>query len=312
MGGHCSGRAIEVGERRVSVSPSECRSYPEKEERAMSYESGNHFTQRSVEDSSLTWDVVLEALRQQPAGLFTDIDGVISSIAPTPDQAWVAPGARDALRQLLTRLRVVAALSGRAPATAAAMVQIPGMLYVGNHGLEELVDGEVTIVPEALPYVGKVAPVLAAAQRQLDIPGLIFEDKGITGTVHFRQAPEPDGARCAVRRVLEPLVDIAGLALSEGRMIFEIRPPVALDKGAAARRLIQRYGLASCVFLGDDVTDTHAFEVLRDLRSDGAMQAVCVGVLSTETPAVVTELSDLTVDGVDGVVELLSWINHNL
>lgn len=258
------------------------------------------------------WEPVLEALLERPSGLFTDIDGTISPVAPTPDEARVDPEAVEALAALAPLLDVVAAITGRGARYAYDMVDVPELVYVGNHGLEEMADGELQLVPEAAPYEGQIAPVFARAREAVSAPGVLWEDKGVTGSVHYRQAPDPVRAQAEIVRALQPLVEGTGFALHEGRMIVEVRPATGLDKGSAARRLIRRYALRGCVFLGDDVTDTDAFRVLREMRDADGLRAVCVGVLSAETPAAVRELADVTVNGVPGVVELLRWLGRNL
>lgn len=258
------------------------------------------------------WETVLEALLERPSGLFTDIDGTISPVAPTPDEARVDPEAADALAALAPRLDVVAAITGRATRYACDMVGVPELVYTGNHGLEEMVDGDLRLVPEAEPYAGMIAGLFARGREAVSAPGVLWEDKGVTGAVHYRQAPDPVRAHAEIVRALRPLVEGTGFALHQGRMIVEVRPTTGLDKGSAARRLIHRYALRGCVFLGDDVTDTDAFRALREMREADGLRAVCVGVLSAETPAAVLELADVTVEGVPGVVELLRWLGRNL
>lgn len=265
-----------------------------------------------VQEQPEVWRLPLEALRRTPSGLFTDIDGTISPIAPTPDEARVVPEAGYLLGALASRLRVVAAISGRAPEYAAAMVGAPALVYVGNHGLEEFTGGKPSPIPEAARYTPRIAALIAGAREQLTIPGLIWEDKRATGAVHYRKTDDPQLARAEILRVLAPLAEREGLALHEGRMVIEVRPPVNLGKGAAVRRLVERYGLTGCVFIGDDVTDTDAFRALREMRALNNLQAACVGVLSAETPPALLELSDITVDGVPGVVELLGWFAERL
>lgn len=263
-------------------------------------------------DPQTAWLPALLALQERPAGLFTDVDGTISPIAPTPDEASVLPEAREALVRLSRTLSVVAAITGRASARAREMVGAPGVLYVGNHGLEELAGGRVELLSEARPHAPAVARVLAEATRALRSPGVLVEDKGVTGSVHYRLAPDPGAALREILVTLRPLAEREGLALHEGRMVVEVRPPVALGKGAAARRLVDRHGLRGCVFLGDDVTDTDAFRTLGRLREERGLRSVSVGVLSAETPPLVAELSDLHVEGVEGVVRLLTWLADNL
>jgi trehalose 6-phosphate phosphatase len=244
------------------------------------------------------WSILLQA----PAAVVTDIDGTISAIAPTPAEAVVDPGAKAALGLLARRLPAVAVVSGRAPQDGAAMVGLPDLIYVGNHGLERIVRREPWTHPVAAAARPAVAAALseieAAARGAADVPWLLVENKGVTGTIHYRLAPDPTMAV----RFLEPLAHAAadrhGLRLTFGRMIFELRPALAVDKGTAIRDLVTDFGLRGIVFFGDDVTDVDAFRALRDLREAGVAATLRVGVLGPETAAAVRNESDVKVQGV--------------
>ncbi len=254
------------------------------------------------------WRRVLEALNTRPSGLLSDVDGTLSAIAPTPEQAYVSDEMKSVLRALAQRAEVVAVITGRAPEQALEMVGIGDLVYVGNHGLEELSGGRLSPAPGVEEYAGRIGEVLRRASERIARDGVIFEDKRVTGSVHYRLARDPERARQELLEVLRPLAESSGLELREGRMIIEIRPPIDVTKGTACRSLIERHGLEGCVFLGDDRTDADAFEVLRELRERKGLRSVGVGVLSPETPAVVRERADLTVEGVEGVLDLLRWL----
>src|SRR5438094_508383 len=87
----------------------------------------------------------------------------------------------------------------------------------------------------------------------------------VDGTIS-RLAPDPVEVRAALLRISEPLAAAAGLRLTEGRLVLELRPPVRGNKGTALAALVEDYALAGVVFLGDDVTDLDAIEELRRLR----------------------------------------------
>src|SRR5215208_1344099 len=93
----------------------------------------------------------MEVLRQTPSAVVTDIDGTISAIAPTPAEAMVDPGAKAALALLAERLAAVAVVSGRAPQDGVAMVGLPELTDVGNHGLERITRGTPWTHPMARP-----------------------------------------------------------------------------------------------------------------------------------------------------------------
>ena len=251
-------------------------------------------------------------LREQPLGLLLDIDGTISPIADTPGAAFVPPETRARLNRLVADLALVAAISGRAAADAATMVAVEGMVFVGNHGLEVARAGLTQPLPEAAQFRERVQLVLERAQAELAIPGLLFEDKGITASVHYRLAADPTAAGAAVGHALGRLAAEHGLRLTPGRMVWEIRPPVVANKGTAVRWLIEEYRLRGAIFCGDDRTDVDAFDALRELRDQGLCQTLNVGVLAPETPAVVRERADLLVEGTEGVERLLALLANGV
>jgi trehalose 6-phosphate phosphatase len=241
-------------------------------------------------------------LSQTPSALVTDIDGTISSIAPTPAEAMVDPGARAALGLLMERLSTVAVVSGRAPQDGAAMVGIPELTYVGNHGLERIAQGTPWTHPVAAAAQPSITSALteieSAARAAADVPWLLIENKGVTGTVHYRLAPDPTEAAALLEPLARAAADRHGLRLTFGRMILELRPALAVNKGTAIRELARDLGLRGIVFFGDDVTDVDAFRALRELREAGEAATLRVGVLGPETPPAVLAEIDFSVNGV--------------
>ena len=95
------------------------------------------------------------------------------------------------------------------------------------------------------------------------------------------------------------------LQLQAGRLVWELRPPIEIDKGAVLRRLAADMQLAAIVYVGDDRTDANAFSALKHMT---AVRTVAVGVRSPEVPEDVFVDCDLTVDGVAGVTQLLTQL----
>jgi trehalose 6-phosphate phosphatase len=245
-------------------------------------------------------------LATRPCGLLTDIDGTISRIAPTPEAAVVSDAAREHLRTLAEHLEIVGAISGRAAADAASLVGLDELVYVGNHGMEVWRDGEARPSKEAAAYMPAIGATLAEAQAAITLPGVLFEDKSVTASVHYRLTDDPEAAGEAIGAVLERLAERYGLRLTRGRLVWEIRPPLEVNKGTAVRSLAREYELRGLIFLGDDRTDADAFAALRSLRESGECATLNVGVLADETPDVIREQADLLVDGVAGVESLLA------
>ncbi|HEX8995922.1 MAG TPA: trehalose-phosphatase [Ktedonobacterales bacterium] len=255
---------------------------------------------------------VAAALARRPRGFLTDIDGTLSAIVPTPDQARLYRGVRPLLRRCLAEFDVVAAISGRPAVDARRLVGIPQMVYVGNHGMEALAPGDrqPTIAPEARVYQSAIDETLRDARGQLieRFPALLFENKGVTASVHYRQAPDPEAAHDAIRRTLDPLASAHGLRLTEGRMVVELRPPVERDKGTSVRALVRRRALASALYLGDDRTDEDAFRALRELRAEGVCEGIAVAIGHAEAPASLVESADIVLPSIAQVPGFIAWI----
>ena len=252
------------------------------------------------------------ALAARPRGLFFDIDGTLSAIAPTPESATLLPDVAELLEQLRTRFDVVALVSGRAADDARRMVGLPGVLYIGNHGLERI-EGDaatVQVLPEAEPYVEAVNTTLDDLDATLAarFPGVHIERKGVTGSIHVRNAPDPDAAEESIARSLTTIAVPRGLLVTRGRRIVEVRPPVAVDKGVAVAGVIRERGLRGALYLGDDRTDLDAFRALRQLAGEGVCQTVAVAVLSPEAPPELAAAADITLPDITFVPGLLRWL----
>lgn len=255
-------------------------------------------------------DELVRLLRLPRAGVVTDIDGTIAPIAATPGAARVDADARRALMRLIPRLTLVAALTGRRAADGAAVVQIPDLPVVGNHGMEMLIGDILTADADAAPYAPNVHRVIERMRAAPLPPGTILEDKGPTASVHYRLAPNHREARAALFALLEPLATAEGLFLTEGRALIEIRPPVPIDKGHALARLCFAHALDAVVMFGDDLTDVDAFATLRALRADGKVAGLSVGVVAPDgtAPPEVLASVDAIATGVTGIAALLTAV----
>jgi trehalose 6-phosphate phosphatase len=100
-----------------------------------------------------------------------------------------------------------------------------------------------------------------------------------------------------------------GLHLTQGRMVFEFRPPVKIDKGTAFEELVKTYHLQAAFYLGDDTTDVAVFLSARRLRERGQCLAYGLGVASQGTPQVVLTEADYLVQEVAGVESFLDWLS---
>lgn len=237
-------------------------------------------------------ELAREALAESPAGLLTDFDGTLSPIVSDPALARLVEGAEGPLAELSRRLAVVAIVTGRAPLDARRMVGVPGILVAGNHGTEWLEPDadEPTTSPDLATIQERLDALLSRVPR---LPGIVQEPKGISASIHYRGAPDPDFAREAI---LDALGDVAhDIELRHGRMIVELRPVGLGDKGSATRAIIERFGLRGAVVMGDDLTDLDMFAAVTEARDAGLLRGsvVAVGGADHEAPPAVMEAADV-------------------
>jgi trehalose 6-phosphate phosphatase len=210
----------------------------------------------------------------RPRVLLLDVDGTLAPIAPRPEDARVPDGTLAVLAALAAAPHThVALVTGRAPADARRMVPVRGLWVIGNHGAErEAPDGTLTVDPGVAAH----GPALRAAVAELaaglaGVPGALVEDKGWSVTAHFRLAAPADAARVA--DAARAAARRHGLAARDGKMVVELRAPVAVDKGTAARALLGVLGAdargAGVLAAGDDVTDEDLFRALAAARPGG-------------------------------------------
>ena len=249
-------------------------------------------------------DAVQELLTLRPLGLITDIDGTISDIAATPEAAVVSPICREKLADLTQRLELVAAISGRPAATARDMVGVDGMVYVGNHGLELRHDGSVEYIAGAKRYQAKVKEALERMRALLPLECIILEDKGVSLSIHYRLCPNVQEVRQLILNEVATAGVLTDFRVWEGKKVVELRPAIDIDKGVAVRGLVERYKLRSGLYLGDDVTDTNAFEAMHEAGLRGA----AIAVLGEESPDELRQTADLTLNGVSDVERFLAWL----
>lgn len=230
--------------------------------------------------------LVARATPGRPLLVASDFDGVLAPLGDDPSASRPTPAATVALDRLAaapgSRIRL-ALVSGRTLESLGALAQAPpGTLLIGSHGAER---GEV--VPAApgdvhgdvpgdtsgdAPRVERRPFALSAAEAALldqvraglegiavGVEGAWVEHKPSAAVLHTRLAAAVDGARAA------DAADELGLAVGghtmRGKDVVEVAV-VATSKGQALTALRRDLGAAAVFYMGDDVTDERAFEVL--------------------------------------------------
>jgi len=198
--------------------------------------------------------------------LFLDYDGTLTPIVSTPEKAKIPPIVKQSIKKLQKNPRfTIAIISGRSLRDVKRMVNIKGLIYAGNHGLEiERARRRISrpMGSETRPIIKKIKLDL---QRELeDIKGVRVEDKLCTLSVHFRLVRP--GQRLLVKKifknVVQPKLLSREIKISSGKMVLEVRPGVEWDKGKAVLHIIAGKKGAVPVYIGDDLTDQDAFRAI--------------------------------------------------
>jgi trehalose 6-phosphate phosphatase len=241
--------------------------------------------------------------------IILDIDGTISEIAPTPKEAVVSTLMRSELIKLKERFDLLAIISGRSVNDAMSMVGIEDILYVGNHGLEYFFDGQYSVAEEVEKYLSQIKQSADQLNIELgDIEGILFEDKGICYSIHYRQCNDGELVRRKILKSLKNGSESKTLQISEGRKLVEIRPPLGFDKGVILNRIIEKYDLNKIIYLGDDITDVDAFKKLSELENKGKIRSASVLVFSNEIPSYVKNSTSFFVGSVNEVLKFFRWL----
>jgi trehalose 6-phosphate phosphatase len=131
----------------------------------------------------------------------------------------------------------------------------------GLHGLQRRREGDEPPAPEATP------PALASVRDQARAllreryPDALLEDKGEAIALHWRTMPE--AAADLQGFAMQALTRLPGYHLQPGDHVVELRPAHS-DKGEAIAAFLGEPPFLGRrpVFVGDDLTDEHGFEIV--------------------------------------------------
>lgn len=235
-------------------------------------------------------------------GFFFDFDGVLAPMRLDPDSVAPTPGITAELGRLTPLVEKISIISARpVQFLRRNFSELPAVSLYGLYGLESAINGTVTVDPAARNWVPIIRSVISDAVEQLPA-GVYIEDKQLSVSLHYREHPEYE------TRVKDWARDTAarhGLTEQPGRMVTELKPPVAIDKGTVLRTEIME--LRSGWYFGDDISDAKAFQALRTRRcEDRDFFGVCVAVRNPETGKSLEDEADFVLPGPSAMPELLA------
>ena len=194
-----------------------------------------------------------QVLASDPLVAF-DFDGTLAPIVARPGDARVPRATAVRLRRL-SQLRPVAVISGRQLEDLRARVDWASVAVVGLHGAEGL---GWTPRPVDMAAMDALRHRLRDEHGPWHRCGVVIEDKGLSLTLHYRNARDRLAALDSIRPILESAAPT--LRIFGGKCVVNFVPAEAPDKADAVQRLKSRFHRDSAIFVGDDDNDEPVFE----------------------------------------------------
>jgi trehalose-phosphatase len=218
------------------------------------------------------WDKIKKDLRGKHLYLFLDFDGTLTAIRRRPEAVKLGKSTGDILKKLVSEKDIsVAIISGRKLKEARKLVGIKDIIYAGNHGLETEGPDVKFTVPEAAKAKKLISLIRKKLEKELRLyEGVLVEDKTLTLSVHYRMARKSKVKEIerVFKNITIPYKSSGRIAVTKGKKVWEVRPPVRWNKGNIAAHLLgqKKKKLKKRIvsfYIGDDKTDEDAFRKLR-------------------------------------------------
>ena len=240
----------------------------------------------------------LAVLLEDPgaSAVLSDFDGTLAPIVADPAVAYPLPEAPGRARRPGPALRAggggvgpARVVPGPAPGRGRAR-RCACSAPTGSSGSRT---ARCTAPPRPSRGGAEVAEVVAAARAEFAGEAVGIEDKGVSVTVHWRQAPEAGGRALGVRpRRGRERTGLVLPARSDGGGV----PASGRHRQGGGGRAAWRGGSAAACFAGDDAGDLAAFAALDRLAPSGT-RTVRVAVADEETPPELVAAADVVVHG---------------
>lgn len=252
-----------------------------------------------------------DVIRSQPLGVIVDIDGTISPPSTDPLHIKIPENNLGYLAVLVSRIALVAVISGREARDVKELVNIDGVEYIGHYGMEEWQGNHALLHPDARQYVPAVRAIAKELASLRALQGIIIQDKWASISIHYRLSTQPAEAKARILAVLDRSTNMNGLRVIEENMVVGIVPPLDIDKGTAVSGLIRKHPLHSALYIGDDVADIPAFNAIHEANRQGGFKGLSIAVTSRVTIPEVITAADFILNGVKETALLLQWLADN-
>jgi trehalose-phosphatase len=200
--------------------------------------------------------------------LILDYDGTLAPFSQNPDNVHPYPGVYEKIKRImaLNHTKVVI-LSGRDLQGLKALLNFDPLPELwGSHGGERLQANSLNPIVKRLDPMIKNLLTMAFVDAESLAPGLYCEIKPLSIALHWRDR-DANMAQEQSLRVLErwnKMILGQPLEIHEFDGGIELRPQ-GVNKGEAVKILLKKVPLETVIaYLGDDLTDEDAFEILGD------------------------------------------------
>ena len=250
----------------------------------------------------------LEQFKNTKTAIITDVDGTLSEIVPSPDDALVDDEMKRILKNLARKFKFLIFITGRTIENVRIMVDIPGAYYIGNHGMEYQVNNKIVFDPKVDIFRKEIGKIEGKLKKKLNLPGLIFENKNTCLTVHYRMSENQDMARISILNEIRQLNLAKELKVTEGKKVIEIKPQIGNNKGTIIRSIVKDKKLDQVIYCGDDTTDIDAFRAIETLNNQPSFKGISIVILSKETPVNVANNAQYYVNNISELKSFFNWL----
>lgn len=254
----------------------------------------------------------LEKFKEEESVVITDIDGTISEIGPEPKNATITSEMRNVLLNLSSKYKYIGVLTGRDINDAIDIIKLEKIVYMGNHGLQQIKNGEIITDPRVKSYI----PIIKEISRELhhkfkNSKGISFNYKKLSLTIHYNNCNSKNKTKKELLNTIYNLKKGKLVKIIEGKDLLEIRPPVGYDKGSVLHKFILENNIKKIIYLGDDINDISAFRKLKELNEKNEVKGISIAVNTIETPEEVKKSANVYVENVEETYNFLEWLSDN-
>lgn len=217
-------------------------------------------------------DKLKHNLKKNNLYIFLDYDGTLAPIVRNPKDAVIS---KETINIIKTMVNIkdckISVISGRSLKDVKNKVNIKGIIYTGNHGLE--INGNSIYLKIHMSNKQKsiLKHIKYKLQKELSLlKGIIIEDKEFTLSIHYRMLNKAKYKilKTKFMNVIEPYRIKKYSRITYNKKIFEVKPSINWNKGNAVLWILRNDNFKNKnipiipIYIGDDKTDEDAFEVL--------------------------------------------------